>query len=107
MKNLLLSFFIVLSLNSSGQKVNSVDLKSLFGEYTGGLCVFDLNKNEFTLYNPEHCKTRFSPCSTFKIPNSLIGLESGVIPDTGFVIPYDPVLHPRDSVMALNEPFRY
>jgi beta-lactamase class D len=107
MKNFFLYFFIFLSLNSFGQKLNTVDLKSLFGEFTGGFCVYDLSTGEYIQYNSEHCKTRFSPCSTFKIPNSLIGLETGVIPDTGFVIPYDSVLHPKDTIMAMNEPFKY
>jgi beta-lactamase class D len=29
------------------------------------------------------------PCSTFKIPNTLIGLETGVIPDEHFALPWD------------------
>jgi len=41
------------------------------------------------------CAERLSPCSTFKIPNSLIGLETGVIADAGFVIPWDGVKRDR------------
>jgi beta-lactamase class D len=36
-------------------------------------------------------RARFTPCSTFKIPNSLIALDSGVAPDAAFSVPYDPV----------------
>ena len=37
-------------------------------------------------FNPPQCARRFPPCSTFKIPNSVIGLETGVIsgPDQFF-----------------------
>ncbi len=41
--------------------------------------------------------TRTSPCSTFKIPNSLIGLETGVIPDASFVLPWDGVRRSREG----------
>jgi beta-lactamase class D len=40
-------------------------------------------------HDPARCAERFTPASTFKIPNSLIGLDSGVIPDENFVLPWD------------------
>jgi len=43
------------------------------------------------------CAERLSPCSTFKIPNSLIGLDTGVIADAGFVIPWDGVKRDREE----------
>jgi beta-lactamase class D len=39
----------------------------------------------------ETCDQPLTPASTFKIPNSLIGLETGVIPDAEYVIPWDGV----------------
>jgi beta-lactamase class D len=41
--------------------------------------------------DPEACSLPLTPASTFKIPNSLIGLETGVIPDAEYVIPWDGV----------------
>lgn len=38
-------------------------------------------------------RRRMAPCSTFKIPNSLIGLETGVIPSAGHVLKYDEKRH--------------
>jgi beta-lactamase class D len=107
MKQLLLFSLIFFSLESFGQKIDTVDLKSYFGDFIGGFCIYDLKIDSYIQYNPEHCKKRFSPCSTFKIPNSLIGLESGVIPDTGFVIKYDSILHPKDPYLLANEPFKF
>ena len=41
------------------------------------------------------CAERISPCSTFKIPNSLIGLETGVIADENAVLRWDGVKRSR------------
>jgi beta-lactamase class D len=43
------------------------------------------------------CAERVSPCSTFKIPNSLIGLETGVIADENAVLPWDGVKRSREE----------
>jgi len=43
------------------------------------------------------CAERLSPCSTFKIPNSLFGLESGVVADAASVIPWDGVKRDREE----------
>jgi beta-lactamase class D len=90
-----------------GQPVDTVDLKSHFGGHVGGFSVYSFQTDIYVQYNVELCKKRLSPCSTFKIPNSLIGLETGVVPDTGFIIKYDSLLHPRDAGMLNTEPFKY
>lgn len=41
------------------------------------------------------CAERVSPCSTFKIPNSLIGLETGVLADESAALPWDGVKRSR------------
>lgn len=43
------------------------------------------------------CAQRFTPFSTFKIPNSIIGLETGVIHDADTVIPWDRAKYPRQD----------
>src|SRR3712207_7633306 len=48
--------------------------------------LYDLKRNRYLRYNEARCRERFTPFSTFKIPNSLIGLETGVIPDAEFSI---------------------
>jgi beta-lactamase class D len=107
MKQILLFSLILLTSNLYGQKIDTVDLKSFYGDFAGGFSIYDLKTNTYIQYNTEHCKQRFSPCSTFKIPNSLIGLETGVIADTAFIIKYDSIRHPKDSVLMANEPFKY
>lgn len=107
MKQIVLYFLILLTFDLFGQKIDSINLKSYYGDFVGGFSIYDLKTDNYIQYNPEHCKKRLSPCSTFKIPNSLIGLETGVIADTGFIIKYDSILHPKDSFQLANEPFKH
>lgn len=67
------------------------EYQSYFNDYglEGSFILFDLNKNTYTYVNPEQKDREYIPASTFKICNSLIGLETGVIEDEHFVIPWD------------------
>jgi beta-lactamase class D len=44
--------------------------------------------DNLTLVNGPRARTAFVPASTFKIPNSLIALETGVVKDENEIIPY-------------------
>jgi beta-lactamase class D len=59
------------------------DFKPLFDAAgtDGTLLIYDLNRDAMTVYNPARAQTLYSPASTFKIFNSLIGLETGVVKD--------------------------
>lgn len=46
---------------------------------SGTFVMQDVNAQRYLAHNPERAQTRFSPASTFKIPNSLIGLASGAV----------------------------
>ncbi|HUK12446.1 MAG TPA: DNA alkylation repair protein [Thermoanaerobaculaceae bacterium] len=46
-------------------------------------------------FDAARCRTRFSPFSTFKVPNSLIALETKVVTDAELVLPWDSSRHPR------------
>lgn len=63
------------------EKVNLEDLGQFFSGVAGSFVLFDQNKNEWSIYNEKDSQRRVSPCSTFKILNSLIGLETGVVQD--------------------------
>ncbi|HEY0406812.1 MAG TPA: class D beta-lactamase [Pyrinomonadaceae bacterium] len=73
------------------------DLSSFFKNTVGCFVLYDLRQRHYTRYNAARCRERFNPKSTFKIPNSLIGLESGVIRDAEFVIPWDKQKYPPDG----------
>ena len=65
------------------------DVSSFFKNTDGAFVIYDLKQNAYVRHNEARCRERFSPKSTFKIPNSLIGLEAGVIRDADFVINWD------------------
>jgi beta-lactamase class D len=68
---------------------DTLELEKYFEGFTGAFVLYDLNNDHYVRYNPEQCSERFLPASTFKILNSLIGLETGVIPDENYVIKWD------------------
>lgn len=55
------------------------DLSLFFEGFKGTFVLYDQNNDNYIIYNEEQAEKRVSPCSTFKIYNSLIGLESGVL----------------------------
>lgn len=75
------------------------DYSHLYKQFNvkGSFVLYDMKNGHFMRYNSERCKERFIPASTFKIPNSLIGLETGVIKDENFVIPWDSVVRSIES----------
>jgi beta-lactamase class D len=70
-----------------------VDLKKFFDKYghEGCFALYNLKADSYLKYNPEKCKERFIPASTFKIFNSLVGLESGVVKDEFEIFKWDSV----------------
>jgi beta-lactamase class D len=77
--------------------LNAQENKDLFAGHSGTLVIYDVNKNEYLTINAERAALRFTPASTFKIPNSLIGLETGVIKDENFVIKWDGIKRWNDD----------
>lgn len=63
----------------------------------GCFLLYDAKAAQYQAYNPERCEVPFLPASTFKIPNSIIGLETGVIPDAEYVIKWDGVKRSREE----------
>ena len=61
----------------------------MFGANVGTMVVYDNSAGKYYRYNSSRSTERFLPASTFKIPNSVIGLETGVIKDENFVIKWD------------------
>lgn len=55
----------------------------------GSTLIYDLNRDRTYQHNPERNKTAFLPASTFKILNSLISLETGVISDEIAILTWD------------------
>ncbi|WP_426990956.1 OXA-1206 family carbapenem-hydrolyzing class D beta-lactamase [Cupriavidus sp. 30B13] len=47
----------------------------------GTLLVYDVRRDKLLAYNPARARAAYPPASTFKIFNSLIGLETGAVKD--------------------------
>jgi beta-lactamase class D len=86
----LILLFALSSCSLNRAKVDD-SLKKYFDENKVDGCFTMLSNNDgkVTVYNLKTDTTRYTPASTFKIANSLIGLETGVISDEKMVIKWD------------------
>ena len=55
---------------------------------TGTFVVHDIATGEYTGHDRQRANIRYVPASTFKIPNSLIGLSTGAVSSVDEVLPY-------------------
>ncbi len=55
----------------------------------GSIAIYDLNSDRLYQHNPQRNSTDFLPASTFKILNSLISLETGVISNELAILTWD------------------
>lgn len=89
------------------------EFKQHFDQYdvVGSLVFYDLENDRIYYLDEERCDMLYTPASTFKIFNSLVGLETGVIPDTSYVIPWDGIQRgsygPWHRDNSLKTAFRY
>ena len=104
---------IVLNACESNNITEDDSLKKYFDEnkVTGTFGLFDNAQGHFNIYN----STRFSdsvylPASTFKIVNSLIGVETGRVLDSSTVFKWDSIVHSKrtecDRDMTMYDAFR-
>ncbi len=66
----------------------------------GAFVLLDVRSGVTTVTHRSLASQGFLPASTFKIPNTIIGLETGVIPDASFSLKWDGVR--RDFVESWN-----
>lgn len=93
--------FVIFGFQTCEQKPKTEicnDFNKYYDQYRveGSFALYDMNAGKYILYNERQFKEPFIPASTFKICNSLIGLETGVITDENFVIPWDSVCRNAD-----------
>ncbi len=69
------------------------DFKKYYDQFNveGSFVLYDPQADKYIFYNQDQFEQTFSPASTYKICNSLIGLETGVIKDENFVISWDSI----------------
>lgn len=82
---------ILLSGPALAQSIDDrADLSALFKKQgtPGTFVLFDIAAERIAVVDRDRAEQRFVPASTFKIANSLIALETGVVKDETEVIPY-------------------
>jgi len=74
----------------AGQWTERSDLAEIFERHNavGTFALHDISNDQLVLVNSNRAAERWFPASTFKIANSLLALETGVIADENEVIPY-------------------
>ena len=55
----------------------------------GCFVLYDFKNDHFSIYNEKRVNTSFRPASTFKIPNSMFALETGVVKDEEEMFKWD------------------
>jgi beta-lactamase class D len=79
------AFVLAAAVPAAGQ-----DLATHFQGIDGTFVLLDGRTGRSTRWNEARAATRFAPCSTFKIPNTAILLETGAAADAGTLVRYDP-----------------
>ncbi|MBC6988185.1 class D beta-lactamase [Hymenobacter sp. BT491] len=106
MRLLLLPVFLLCYFLAPAQRVTERDFRKYFDEQgvEGSFLLFDAKANQYTAYNLPRCREGFLPASTFKIPNTLIGLETGALRDTSEICHWDGV---QREIAAWNTDMPY
>ncbi|MDR3715438.1 MAG: penicillin-binding transpeptidase domain-containing protein [Puia sp.] len=78
---------------------------------SGSFGLFDNGQGHFTICNlPRFRDSAYLPASTFKIVNSLIGVQTGVVKDENTVIPWDHVVRGHldcNQDLPMKQAFQY
>jgi beta-lactamase class D len=86
--------WLAFTASNQAETSTNLDLSEFFGGRVGCFVLYDAGADHFIRYNAQACGERFTPCSTFKIPNSLIALETRVSSGPEFFLKWDGVKRP-------------
>jgi beta-lactamase class D len=78
-----------------GPVVHAADIGRYFQGIDGTFVLLDARSGQTLCHNPERARMAFLPASTFKIPNTLIALETGVADSPDFALAWDSTAAPR------------
>lgn len=83
--------------NDKKDNINIINLDEYFEGYKGSFVLYDMNNDEYTVYNEEKSRERVSPNSTYKIYSAISALENGVITEENSLMNWDRVLRYYDE----------
>jgi beta-lactamase class D len=90
-----ISAFLIITITFFSCSVNKAKIDNSLKKYfdsakvNGCFSLFNNATGSVTVYNMKLDTQRFLPASTFKIVNTLIGIETGKITDENMIIPWD------------------
>lgn len=111
--NLLLVFsFYILNTIQAQHSSRELLLDSIYkaSDLQGTLLIWDANNKIRYCYNTSNFNKRYSPASTFKIFNSLVAFETGIVKDSSSVILWDKKIRKPDywnQDLSIKRAFRY
>lgn len=73
------------------------DLSAYFDEFDGSFVLYDMEADQYRIYNEDKSTLRVSPDSTYKIYSALIGLESDVITSDHSTMKWNGKNYPYES----------
>lgn len=79
---------------NASKSIEEVDYSNCFDGIEGGAVFFNSHSNVYNIYNEELYNQPSSPCSTFKIISTLMGLEEGIISSADSKMGYDGTIYP-------------
>jgi beta-lactamase class D len=96
MKEIIVVIILIITLQI-GTPAQTNPFDSVFKGHKAAFVLYDYNNDEFFYHDSAKAAERFLPASTFKVVNSLIGLETGVIKDEHHTFKWDSTKHPIES----------
>lgn len=89
---------LVVAIMGSAAHAAEPDFARLFAGRDGCFALYDLKEDKLvTRFNPERCAQRTSPCSTFKVPLSLMAFDAGILTDESSALKWDGTKYPREA----------
>ncbi|MFC3158059.1 beta-lactamase class D [Chryseobacterium arachidis] len=84
-------FLLAMSYTSLPSTIVRNDFKKYYDKYgvDGSFVMYDQKNDRYTIYNQDQRYKPFTPTSTFKICNSLVSLETGVVKDENVIFKWD------------------
>ncbi|MDX9790327.1 MAG: class D beta-lactamase [Candidatus Kapabacteria bacterium] len=91
----IISLLVIMSCSDDPTSIRN-DLISVIDStgYSGCFVMYNLNKDQTTFINLNRARRQFSPASTFKIPNSLIAIETQAVSSVNDTIRYNGIEKP-------------
>lgn len=79
---------ILLAIFSINLFANDLEIEKIFKnkEVEGTMVIESLNTKKIYIYNDKRAKNLYSPASTFKIPNTLIALNEGIVTKDSVIV---------------------